>query len=336
MKGILVFFPLRLGDSIFLTPLLKVLRRNYPDARIDAVTLSSVSKEVICNNPHINQAFHLPNGAMLASFNGKYDCFVDTFQSHVSIQYTQHLTMPRKGPLNYDESSAMSDLILEFSKKELGCEINDSDRVYQLFPGEKDFHRIQSLLRLTPHEKDSPLIGLHLGCHGLTKNGKWWRPWINHPKHRKAWPLKNFIKLAKLVQKNNPGVRFVLTGSSCEKKLAVSFMRKVPGTFDVIDQTSVLELAALMPSLTGLISSDTGVLHVGCAMQIPIVAIFGPTEIFRTGPYPAQPKFKVVSHSRMDKIKPKKVVESLDVLTPSTITPSEHKDHFQLVENNRP
>ena len=300
INACLVFFPLRLGDSVFLTPLLSVLRRNYPQAKIDVMTISELSYAVIQNNPYVNAIYHFPDDATLINLQSKYDFVLDLFQSAASLEYTKKLALPIKGPLNYDLPLAMTDLILDFAKNKLNCEILSSDRAYQLFPDKLAYKKIDNLFKNYRVTSDATLIGFHLGCHGLAKFSKW-KIWAT-TRHPKVWPLKNFIKLAKLIKQKNPKIRFVLTGSSAEKRIIEKFKKKFPDAIDVIDQTSVLELAALMSKLALLISSDTGVLHVGSAMQIPIIAIFGPTDPNRTGPYPIQEKFKVFKADQIEKI----------------------------------
>jgi len=45
------------------------------------------------------------------------------------------------------------------------------------------------------------------------------------------------------------------------------------------------ELAFLLGSVDLMITTDTGPMHIASAMETPVVAIFGPTAPWRTGPY---------------------------------------------------
>jgi heptosyltransferase-1 len=48
---------------------------------------------------------------------------------------------------------------------------------------------------------------------------------------------------------------------------------------------SITELIALTRRARLFIGGDTGPLHLAAALQVPVVAIFGPTDPARTGPY---------------------------------------------------
>lgn len=50
-------------------------------------------------------------------------------------------------------------------------------------------------------------------------------------------------------------------------------------------QTGLKELAYLYSKCQLLITTDTGPMHIAAAMGCPVVALFGPTAPWRTGPY---------------------------------------------------
>jgi ADP-heptose:LPS heptosyltransferase len=50
-------------------------------------------------------------------------------------------------------------------------------------------------------------------------------------------------------------------------------------------KTTLTELAALYEKAALVISTDTGPMHLAAAMGTPVVALFGPTAPWRTGPF---------------------------------------------------
>ena len=54
---------------------------------------------------------------------------------------------------------------------------------------------------------------------------------------------------------------------------------------NLIVQTSLRELAALIKGCKLFISADTGPLHFAAALKKPLIAMYGPTKADRTGPY---------------------------------------------------
>lgn len=59
---------------------------------------------------------------------------------------------------------------------------------------------------------------------------------------------------------------------------------RVP-TFNLVGQTSLRELAALLAIAELVICHDSGPMHIAAALGKPIVALFGPTNPRRTGPF---------------------------------------------------
>ena len=53
---------------------------------------------------------------------------------------------------------------------------------------------------------------------------------------------------------------------------------------DLVGQTSLTDLAAVLTRLAVLITGDTGTMHLAAAVDTPIVAIFGLSDPARSGP----------------------------------------------------
>ena len=63
---------------------------------------------------------------------------------------------------------------------------------------------------------------------------------------------------------------------------------------NLINNTTLPELALLLKQAKLMVSNDTGPMHLAGALGTPVVAIFGPTNLLLTGPYGS--KNKVVKH----------------------------------------
>ena len=63
-------------------------------------------------------------------------------------------------------------------------------------------------------------------------------------------------------------------------------MERMTGSpINLAGKTSLKELACLYSECRLLITTDTGPMHMAAAMGCPVVALFGPTAPWRTGPY---------------------------------------------------
>jgi heptosyltransferase I len=101
----------------------------------------------------------------------------------------------------------------------------------------------------------------------------------------KLWPEKKFAELAdRLVKDKNAVVIF--TGSPEDRAVndrIISLMSET--AMNWAGETTLKELAALA-SLTDLfITTDTGPMHLAAAAGAKVLALFGPTAPWRTGPY---------------------------------------------------
>jgi heptosyltransferase-1 len=102
----------------------------------------------------------------------------------------------------------------------------------------------------------------------------------------KQWPLENFARLADaLVQK---GASVVFTGSLDDREPVREILRWVPTSgkvLNLVGETTLRELAGLFSLSDLVLTPDTGPMHVAAAVQAPLIALFGPTAPWRTGPY---------------------------------------------------
>lgn len=101
----------------------------------------------------------------------------------------------------------------------------------------------------------------------------------------KLWPEANFSELAdRLVREKNCVV--VFTGSPADQALSRTIMAGMrTQAFDWSGKTSLKELAALATLCDLFVTTDTGPMHLAAAARATVLALFGPTAPWRTGPY---------------------------------------------------
>jgi len=113
---------------------------------------------------------------------------------------------------------------------------------------------------------------------------------IVHPSARwptKRWPAQCFAQLADrlIVQERT---RVMIVGSAAEASQIEQMSRQMSQpAINLAGQTDLLQLAALLRRSNLLVSNDSGPMHLAAAVGTPVVAIFGPTDPSRVGPYGA-------------------------------------------------
>jgi heptosyltransferase I len=101
----------------------------------------------------------------------------------------------------------------------------------------------------------------------------------------KQWPPERFGEVARALAAHN--LRTLVNTAPGEEALAQRVVDASGGTAFSI-KCSIGQLIALTRRARIFIGGDTGPLHLAAALGIPVVAIFGPTDPARTGPYGTQ------------------------------------------------
>jgi heptosyltransferase-1 len=98
----------------------------------------------------------------------------------------------------------------------------------------------------------------------------------------KRWPAERYGEVARTLSKC--GMQSVVNFGPGEEMLAREVEASSGGSAAAIG-CSISELIALIRRAKLFIGGDTGPLHLTAALQVPAVAIFGPTDPARNGPY---------------------------------------------------
>jgi len=101
----------------------------------------------------------------------------------------------------------------------------------------------------------------------------------------KLWDNLKFSNLSdRLTKQANADVIF--TGSMEDSKAIEDIISKMKaGAANLAGRTDLKTLAALYEKTSIVVSTDTGPIHLAAAIGTPVVALFGPTAPWRTGPF---------------------------------------------------
>ena len=102
----------------------------------------------------------------------------------------------------------------------------------------------------------------------------------------KRWPAAYFAELVRQTAAHFPDIRFAILGSSEDKPLGEIITRAAPAhCLNLCGVTSLLEMIEWVRLCELMVTNDTGPMHAAAALGKPVIALFGPTEPRRTGPY---------------------------------------------------
>jgi heptosyltransferase-2 len=120
----------------------------------------------------------------------------------------------------------------------------------------------------------------------------------------KRWPPSAFGELAAALAAD--GIAAVVMGAAADRQTAVELQRATRGgatLIDLVGQTDIPKLAAVLVNCRALVANDSGALHLAVALGVSVTAVFGPTNERLTaprarlepGPRP-EPRVSVLTH----------------------------------------
>jgi len=110
---------------------------------------------------------------------------------------------------------------------------------------------------------------------------------------KKRWPLSSFIKIAETLEAQGWSPEFLL--GPAEKDIASELSARSQNLFRVTTPQDLTALAAYLQTGHSYIGNDSAVSHLAAFLQVPTVAIFGPSDPCRWRP--VGPKVAIVGPS---------------------------------------
>ncbi len=111
---------------------------------------------------------------------------------------------------------------------------------------------------------------------------------VLHPGARwpsKLWPAAAWAQVGAWLSRE-AGCRVVITGSAADADLASGIQARAnEPLLNLAGRTNLPELGRLLQQARLAVTADTGAMHLAAALHTPVVAIFGPTAPWRTGPF---------------------------------------------------
>lgn len=100
----------------------------------------------------------------------------------------------------------------------------------------------------------------------------------------KCWPPERFGALCSKLRESF-GLRTIVNAGPGDDDLAAAVVRASGDAVPFVHHGSLGELMALLRGAACAVAGDTGPLHLAAAIGTPLVALFGPTDPARNGPY---------------------------------------------------
>ncbi len=277
-QRILVVCTRRIGDVLLITPLIRSLRRAWPQAQIDALVFRGTAG-VLEGNSDLGALIVVPErSSRLARWRelqqlwNRYDLSFSCVPSDRARLYAWAASRRHLGMLAADESKVKLRLMhgavrfddLTTHTVSMGLQLAELANVA----------RCPEVVPPTAGGSLPPEIKQAFAVlHPFPK--------FNY----KMWTETGWIALAQALQ--DRGLQVVLTGSNEAVEVAYcQCLAAASGALCLAGKLSLAQTADLLRRAELLVGPDTAVTHLAAACGIPTVALFGPSNPVKWGPWP--------------------------------------------------
>jgi heptosyltransferase-2 len=287
----LIVAPNWIGDAVMAQPLLALLARNEPQARIDVLAPPQVAPvfaampEVagIIEAPSLRGRLQLRERWQLARrlrAGGYQRCYVlpnslksalvpfmaGIRQRHGHLGESRYLLLNR---IHHAGKARHTPMVEHYARLAAlpGTPLPDGipDPVLRVAPTQVRAARARLCIDL-----NAPLFLL---CPGAEYGPA------------KRWPARHFGALAAEIANEWPEATIALLGSAKERPLATEIAALSGQTLrNLCGETSLTEALALIAGADAVVSNDSGLMHVAAALRRPQVAVFGSSDPGHTPP----------------------------------------------------
>ncbi|MCM8798404.1 MAG: lipopolysaccharide heptosyltransferase II, partial [Candidatus Omnitrophica bacterium] len=282
IKKILVITLTNIGDVILTTPVIETLKANFPQVSLD-ILVGPRGKEVLEKDKgirrliiydkhvYLREKFSLIKKLRLE----RYDLVIDLRQTIIPFLIgpgyrTPFLRRIPKHILHMWERHLykIKNLPIRSGLRQFGEIAKIKYQKPLIHTDEDDEKYINGLLEKEGLNTNDLLIVIAPGARSSTKR----------------WSLESFIEVARELR-NELKAKIVLVGDREDFGVAEKIKENLKtGIFNFAGKTTISQLVVLLKKAKILITNDSAVLHCGSAVNLPTIAIFGPTDPFKYGP----------------------------------------------------
>jgi ADP-heptose:LPS heptosyltransferase len=285
MERILLLNQNHIGDALFGTPAIAALRAALPDATIISALRDGVRPLFACD-PHLTDVWgRRPSSALLeVAFlrrvrRARFDTVICFSASSTKQGIVARLSgAPRRVGFDHPGIRRFLTVAVPVRSGEQHHVDDRLDLVRSLVPVPQPYplglticpEWEQELQTLEPGfgSGERPVVGLNAGSTVAAKQ----------------WPVDRWAALAELL--SGAGMQPVLFGGPGDAPLVQAIVGRLPAPIASLQgRLSLGASAAAIRRCAAFVSGDTGPLHMAVAVGTPVVAIYGPTNPRRTGPY---------------------------------------------------
>ncbi|MBX7041585.1 MAG: glycosyltransferase family 9 protein [Ignavibacteria bacterium] len=278
-RRILVVRTDRVGDVVMITPVIRELRRKYPDSFIATLTNPN-SADVLINNPHLNEAItddmsrksfynvvsklrqlRFTDGLLvMPTERAAYQMFLGGVKNRIGVgrKLFEVITMMKSVSRNkYIPLRHEADYCMDLARA-VGAE--PESLIPEIFVTEDERERGASLLRESGSDPGKQKIFVHTGSGGSSRN----------------WSEGKYIQLIMEIIRLHPDKEIILTAKEMSDEFMSSSVKSGGGrVIDVSGRSKRLrDLIQMISCAQLLIAGSTGPLHIASALGKKTIGLY--------------------------------------------------------------
>ncbi len=278
----------RIGDVVMAIPALKLIRRHAPAMRLTFVTTSYASETIeLTGLVDEVRPLRLKGGIWDLPRLRRLRREVRAGQYDRAFLFGKLTRFRRKigefeGSVSVDPDSAAHHAVrnAEAVMRGLGLgKVPVPGPQLEIAPDRAARERLRAL----GVAAEASLLVVHPGCNRIVRKG------TAAGEPEKIWPASKYGPLLARLHQRRPQLAVALVGARAERRwVQRNVLPSLPAGVEVVDlvgKTSIREAVQLLRLASVLLCSDSGVMHLGTVVDTPMVALFGPTDEGRTGPF---------------------------------------------------
>lgn len=284
-----------IGDALMAEPLIRTLKKFNTNITFHVIVSPSTCI-LFEKHPLVQKVFVLnPNFKSILSLclrlkKIKYDVYIGTIPSNTLSQIfipflsgipfrVKHRT-PHRGSRDFDFLFQIIEPLPEDRHriacnldllKSLGIDIEMFDPLPFFYVSDTALASANNNLKKKGYDENKYIVGFHPGC--------------NSNASFKRWLPENYIHLINQLSVNWNVQTLIVGGKDEEEDVKRIESGLVTKTFNFAGQSDLMETAALIKHCRFFVSNDSGIMHLATAVDVPVFAIFGPTNERHIGPY---------------------------------------------------
>jgi heptosyltransferase-3 len=298
--SILVIKFRNIGDVLLTTPVFANLRAAYPDARICAL-VNSGTEEMLTGNPDIDRVFVYNRGvkqlSRTARLREELKLLLAVRRERFDTVFS--LTEGDRGAVAAFFSGARTRIGVDSYGRGMPCKSHMFTRVIKppdpsLHTVEHNLFYLQTVGIATPFRRvafhfspaDAETVETMLAEHGA-RCGSFFHAHLTSRWMFKTMPPATAARAVDLFSART-GQAAVFTAAPVEHELA--YLRKVrdlctTATIDLGGRLTLKQLGALSTAATCFVGVDSAPMHIAAALDVPVLAFFGPSSAGNWGPW---------------------------------------------------